>query len=59
MNEGMENLIQFGVVGSLGEALTAVAEERYEDARGFIVEARGSFDDLCMCNEVGVLKGER
>lgn len=47
MNEGMENLTKFSVVGSLGEAVAAVADERYEDARGFIVEARGYIDDLC------------
>ena len=47
MNEGMENLMQLSVVGLLGEAVTAFADERYDDARGFIVEARESIDDLC------------
>lgn len=46
MNEGMENLMQLSCMGMLGDMVSAIASERYDDAIGSIPEVREYIEEL-------------
>ena len=46
MNEGMENLMQLSCMGMLGDMVSAISAERYDDAIGLIPEVREYINEL-------------
>lgn len=46
MNEGNENLMQLSCMGMLGDMVSAISCERYDDAMGFIPEVSEYIEEL-------------